>query len=254
MGMSASQARLLTITARMSDLELSAQQISNAKIRLSVQGEEIARKYSEALNNKVKNVHNPLENISANQLTAYNPGQPQVMLKRPGGEIIVPSTYNNAYLQNQNNLNGFISMIDPAALSDPGKTAYYQNIFDAMKNGGYDAGHSSGAGGDLSSTTWLASEWAKGSFSIQTNKSGAFTASTDYDITSTDTNIFDTSDDKAAEAEYEAKTTEIATKDKMFDLSLRQIDTEHSALQTEYDSVKKVQDKNIERSFKIFGW
>lgn len=50
MGLSASQARLLTLTARMSDLELQGQQISNSKIRLAVQSENIAKDYANALN------------------------------------------------------------------------------------------------------------------------------------------------------------------------------------------------------------
>lgn len=49
MGMSASQARLLTLTARLSDLELKAQQISNNKIRLAMDSEKVAKDYSDAL-------------------------------------------------------------------------------------------------------------------------------------------------------------------------------------------------------------
>lgn len=56
-----------------------------------------------------------------------------------------------------------------------------------------------------------------------------------------------------ATATYNAQITVIQSQDKLFDLSLNQINTEHSSMQTEYDSVKKVIDKNVERSFKIFG-
>jgi len=56
-----------------------------------------------------------------------------------------------------------------------------------------------------------------------------------------------------AEAEYETAMNEIQNKDKRFDLELQTIDTEHKAIQTEIDSVNKVMDKNIERTFKIFG-
>jgi hypothetical protein len=49
MGMSASQARLLSLTARLSDLEYSAQSISNSKIRLADASAEASREYSEAL-------------------------------------------------------------------------------------------------------------------------------------------------------------------------------------------------------------
>ena len=49
MGMAASQARLLTITARMHDVEYQAQSIQNAKIQLSTQSDQIYQNYLEAL-------------------------------------------------------------------------------------------------------------------------------------------------------------------------------------------------------------
>ncbi|MDD3238073.1 MAG: hypothetical protein PHV37_08270 [Candidatus Gastranaerophilales bacterium] len=62
-----------------------------------------------------------------------------------------------------------------------------------------------------------------------------------------------TADDAAAEAEYEEKAGVLARQDKMFDMRLKQLETEHTALQTEMDSVKKVIEKNVESSFKTFG-
>lgn len=55
-----------------------------------------------------------------------------------------------------------------------------------------------------------------------------------------------------AEAKYESEMADINGKDKRFDMELKNIDTEHQAIQTEVDSVKKVIDKNIDRSFKMF--
>jgi hypothetical protein len=52
MGLCASQARLLMLTARKSDLEYRRMQITNAKQMLAMQEEEIATKYSNALNNR----------------------------------------------------------------------------------------------------------------------------------------------------------------------------------------------------------
>lgn len=49
MGMAASQARLLTITARMHDVEYQAQSIQNAKIQLATQSDQIYQNYLEAL-------------------------------------------------------------------------------------------------------------------------------------------------------------------------------------------------------------
>ena len=50
MGMSASQARLLSITSRMNDVEYKSQQISNTKIRLADESEQVANAYTKALN------------------------------------------------------------------------------------------------------------------------------------------------------------------------------------------------------------
>ncbi|MBP7211465.1 hypothetical protein KBA27_01385 [bacterium] len=53
MGLAASQGRLLTLTARLSDIEFSTLQDSNAKQRLAVQSEEASNKYTKALNKQV---------------------------------------------------------------------------------------------------------------------------------------------------------------------------------------------------------
>lgn len=63
-------------------------------------------------------------------------------------------------------------------------------------------------------------------------------------------------DDKAiarAEAEYNRKNNEITAKDKKYENKIKVLDTEHNALQTEYESVQSAMNKNIERSFKAFS-
>ena len=70
------------------------------------------------------------------------------------------------------------------------------------------------------------------------------------------TDISSEADDAAvakAEAEYEATTKDIEAKDKQYDSMLKLLDTEHSALQTEYDSVKSVISKNAERTLKMYS-
>ena len=56
-----------------------------------------------------------------------------------------------------------------------------------------------------------------------------------------------------AEAEYEHAMKQIDRKDKKYDMDLNRLETERTALTTEYDSVKKVIQDNIERTFKIFS-
>lgn len=56
-----------------------------------------------------------------------------------------------------------------------------------------------------------------------------------------------------AESKYNQDMADLENKDNKFDLELKKIDTEHNALQTEYDAIKNVVDKNVESSFKIFS-
>ena len=49
MGMASSQARLLSITARMNDVEFKSQSIANTKIRLADESEAVSKAYTEAL-------------------------------------------------------------------------------------------------------------------------------------------------------------------------------------------------------------
>lgn len=68
--------------------------------------------------------------------------------------------------------------------------------------------------------------------------------------------IISVQDDAAiarAEVKYKNATTEIENKDKKYDQDLKKLDTQHNALQTEYESLKNVIDKNVERSFKAFS-
>ena len=54
MGMAASQARLLTITARMHDIEYQAQSIQNAKLALATESDQVYQEYVEAVLRKLK--------------------------------------------------------------------------------------------------------------------------------------------------------------------------------------------------------
>lgn len=56
-----------------------------------------------------------------------------------------------------------------------------------------------------------------------------------------------------AEVEYEQALRDIEAKDKQYDNQLKRLDTEHNALKTEYDSVKGVIEKNVERTLKLYS-
>ena len=65
--------------------------------------------------------------------------------------------------------------------------------------------------------------------------------------------VNDTSDDAAAEAEYEAAMREFNRRDKTLEMRLEQVQTQEQAVEKEIESVKNVIGKNIENSFKTFS-
>lgn len=56
-----------------------------------------------------------------------------------------------------------------------------------------------------------------------------------------------------AEAAYQRKNNEITAKDTKYQNKIKTLDTEHNALQTQYESVQSAMNKNIERSYKTFN-
>ena len=56
-----------------------------------------------------------------------------------------------------------------------------------------------------------------------------------------------------AEIQYEQALNDIQAKDKQYDNQLKILDTEHNALQTEYDSIKSIIEKTIERNLKLYS-
>ena len=111
MGLSASQNRFLTLTARKSDLEYQAQQISNSRIVLSRRLEEIADEYNNSISNR---------NLFASALLPS--GYQQVTttnLAQAGLEVVVVSTGER-----------FDDYIAPAG-------TYKKSIEDGLRDGTY---------------------------------------------------------------------------------------------------------------------
>ena len=77
--------------------------------------------------------------------------------------------------------------------------------------------------------------------------------SSDTNFSYTETTSIDKTALAKAEAEYEHELSKIDKKDKQYDMTLSKLESERTALTTEYDSVKKVIGDNIERTFGIFS-
>ena len=84
-------------------------------------------------------------------------------------------------------------------------------------------------------------------------KDSTTSVAADSNLQFTPTSTIDKKALAKAEAEYEHTMKEIDRKDKRYDMDLNKLETERTALTTEYDSVKKVIQENVERTFGIFS-
>ncbi len=330
MGMSASQGRLLSLTARLSDLEYKAQVISNAKIRLADQSEAASTAYLDALDAEKLTVQSGVSSTGATtridatayNLTTYgaisNSDKQRFIKVASTGKVIVSDKVNEAYNQTsvvqvdgedvtigqfkskyptsaayaKENL-GYSTEAEAKAANltydadaitasnqtyntvvtqflegcgvetdttaddyDSGAVTSYTNVLDEIT----ESGGCYAPGDDvLKSSDWLQAQIEANNIYLYVYDTDGGTDGTgDFENvswTSGDATLEEETDDSdtaRAEAEYNATLASIQSKDKRFDLQLASINTEHTATQTEIDSVKKVIDKNIERSFKIF--
>ncbi len=140
----------------------------------------------------------------------------------------------------------------------------YIDIFNQIKmcGGCVPISDYNGMFGDASNNSeWLTSMIQCGKFTIDTfskDKNGKMTMngtspSSDSCLSYTETTSIDSTAAKKAEAKYEHDLKEIDKKDKKYDMTLSKLETERTALTTEYDSVKKVIQDNIDRTFGIFS-
>ena len=102
MGMAASQARLLTITARIHDVEYQAQSIQNAKVQLATQSDQVYQDYLEALDATTLTITDINKNIitaTFNNLCGKNPVDSAYTyaLQSSKGALIVPDEIKDGY-------------------------------------------------------------------------------------------------------------------------------------------------------------
>lgn len=142
---------------------------------------------------------------------------------------------------------------------------YYANIFKQIQacGGCVPISDYNGFNGDAANNSdWLQAMIQCGKFSIDIVKTNSkngevlltsTSPSSDTSLSYVETSVIDKTAVAKAEAKYEHDLKQINQKDKQLDLSLSKLETERTALTTEYDSVKKVIEDNIERTFGIFS-
>lgn len=152
MGIAANQTRILSLTARQSDLELKAQQISAIKMRISQSSSTSAQVYSRALS-----IYSAVRSLDDAKLYSIDEATGQIK-ESPTGQL-------GSVLKEQYGTNAL-------------------NI---------------------------------------------------------------------AQAEYDTVTTQVSAQEKIYDMELTKVNTEHTAIKTEYDAIKSLIGDNVEKSFNVFG-
>lgn len=285
MGLASSQARILLLTARKSDLEYRSQAISQRKMNIAMQTQQLATDYSTAMSNRrMKFIYfadgqsgkTLEEDLSYRGLVAEGSSSAgDFLVKTTSGKFLVTgSTKKNAqsgYSEYEENLytvakklaeaDGTISKYYVTQTDDNGKEQTYINRAALMQAYVNQTEYVAGA----SNNSFFQSALRNGSFYLyqatnqqEVEQDGNKITTCTYESVawsgvSSINDAYDTSDDAAAEADYEAKSLVLSNQDKMLDLELQQIETQHKAIETEYDSVKKVIENNIKVSFKIFS-
>lgn len=141
---------------------------------------------------------------------------------------------------------------------------YYVRMFNAIQQHGgcISINDFNGPDGSAANNSeWLTAMLESGQFSLEifnTDAQGNVTLSgagvdSDSNLCYSTTTQIDKRAMAKAEAAYEHAMKVIDRKEKKIDNELNKIETERNALTKEYDSVKKVADDNIERTFGIFS-
>ena len=226
MGLSASQARYLQLTARKSNVEFEAQQTTQAKMMLANEIESEAKLWNEKMN--TKHLYYAKDGIAGNTSNLPRLTYQTVTAQPADGGLgmrVVDQTGR---------------MVVPA-LPDPlpdGKTEADYVIDTNCTQADYFEEQ-------LFACNWRMQEpnlFANGQWTDVSVDGNAY--------------IYQGIDDDEMNeglAEYESKVALLENQDKQFDMRLNQLKNEQKAIETEMDSIKKVIDKNIEETFKTFA-
>ena len=242
MGLSASQARFLQLTARQSNVEYQAQQISFERLQLANQMSQVSSEYQDKTSNRkltftyrngegtstVDVTYKNYLNYMNKQMEGFSSSQQKFYLVSSSGNKIIATSQDkiNTMMEQDDSLKPENFMIVEDDLTD---TDHFQQ---ALKDGVYY--FATMEKDDEGNVKFNSDSW-------ENIGGGAIS------------DVYDESDDKEAQAEYDTAMAKIEKTDKALEMELDRLETERNAIQTEIDSVSTVIKDNIESSFKTFS-
>lgn len=293
MGMSASQARLLSLTARMHDLEFQAQGLQYSKLDLVDLKDVVYDEYVEALDSTKMQMSvltadgNVYQDITyTNMLMSQVNGRHSMyMLTNNKDQILLPEQVAGKIKVMPDSLEDFLKIVarnylysGRSDLSDTdlikqmredGNYNYWQSIFYQISGYEDDSGNIISGRGfcPISKENAADREWLEKAINSGEVRLYKMTMEESYfnsnavnifaeSSVATDPSLQEVTDNERiqkATVKYEQAIKDLDAKETKFDIQLAKIDQEHNALKTEYDSVKQIVSKNIDRSFKSFN-
>lgn len=223
MGMSASQARYLCLTARKNNVEFEIQQTTQAKLLLANQIDTEATLWSNGMNTQhlyyspdgTGSMTQDMQRLSYQMVTtSKDEGGLGMQVKDSYGRLVVAELPDP--MPDDKTIKDYV--VEPYC----GQADYFES--------------------NLKTGNWTIQKLTSEGWTDQTIDGANFIY----------TGV-DSGDYAIANAEYDAKVEKLERQDKEFDMRIQQLSTEQKAIENEMDSVKKVIDKNIEETFKTFG-
>ncbi|MBO6273561.1 hypothetical protein J6O48_12390 [bacterium] len=254
MGLAASQARLLTLTARQHSLEYGAQRLEALKLQLANESDKAYNEYLEKLDaTKIK--YRVVENdgsITYDDATFAKLTENNFLFNVCG---TVCKSFDEVKQQLKDNGIVDLSVGDSYTLLSTLISEGYVVIMEVSDdpNSGYEYKNGKIEYVDINDN--VTTRELNDKFDTKDTEKAAYKVFKDTSV-STSTRVQEVSDEvglKKAEAEYEANMNRINAKDARYDTELSQLETERNAIKTEIDTLKNVAKDNVDRTFKIFS-
>lgn len=238
MGISANQARILTLTARKCDLEAQIQKLLNNKVALARETANIAQVYNDATSDKRLFVFKPTTDSTQTQFLDF--------------------TASNLY-------NNYGLLIAKKVATDANNPSGYQTI------GSFNASNSFVPDTAYDTSTEIEAGLRDGTLILFKNADLKTQDPKTINVITNGTNNFakrelvdwhtspaimdqlNTANDEAAQRQYETQMKSLECKEAELDVEVNDVETEHSAISNELESTKKILTKNEEDSFKYFS-
>lgn len=291
MGLAASQGRFLCLTARLNDLVYEGQQIAQQRLALAEESKNIAEAYNNAMNNKLLQCTTPANGTQ--QLTYEtiinqdpNTGLCMRIVDVNGNVVSLPeskylsvaskttdeSGKETATTEDFKTIGAFISKYLPDLSDDEVSKCIRMDVdeFWTYYNSNYSTSNitlsiksslENGLKSDderycfdenCKDPAYLQDMLTSGQWLLQQVQNNEW-ESIVWQGSTMISEVYDTSDDAAAEATYEAAMKDLQKKDKLLELRLEDVETQEQSVEKQIDSTKEVISKNIESTYKTFA-